>query len=195
MKGAPVRYQTDHKDEARAKLLDAAGRGFRRQGFGGIGVDGLAKEAGVTSGAFYGHFKSKTAAFEAAALAGLEELRDAIATLQAERGDRWAEYFIDFYLGERLGCALDQSCGLQSLTPDVMRAGEGIKTAYEAALARVAEQLAGKLDGATGEERMGKAWSLMALLSGGVTMARSVASPEARDAIARHLGQAARALL
>ncbi|PKA39986.1 TetR/AcrR family transcriptional regulator [Rhizobium sullae] len=190
-----MRYQSDHKEEAKAKLLDAAGRGFRRQGFGGIGVDGLAKEAGVTSGAFYGHFKSKDAAFEAAAVAGLDNLRESIAKLQAEEGDRWTETFIDFYLGELLRCSPDNSCGLQSLTSDVTRSSKDTKTAYGMALESVAQQLADKLEGRTEEEKRRKAWSLMALLSGGVTMARSVASPELQDSIASHLKQAARLLL
>ena len=34
------------REEGRAKVLRGAGRGFRRAGFGGAGVDGLAKEAG-----------------------------------------------------------------------------------------------------------------------------------------------------
>lgn len=190
-----MRYQAEHKQEAKVKLLEAAGRGFRRLGYGGIGVDGLAKEAGVTSGAFYGHFKSKDAAFEKAALAGLEDLRAGIASLQDEQGARWAEAFIAFYLGERLTCGLDASCGLQSLTPDVTRASEAVKASYGAALERVAQQLAKGLQGSTEEARLQKAWALMALLSGGVTMARSVASREARDAIAEHLKQAALGLL
>ena len=190
-----MRYHAEHKQEAKAKLLEAAGRGFRRLGYGGIGVDGLAKEAGVTSGAFYGHFKSKDAAFEAAALAGLEDLRLAIAGLQDEQGAHWAEVFIAFYLGERLTCGLDASCGLQSLTPDVTRASADIKASYGAALERVARQLAKGLHGRTDDARLQKAWALMALLSGGVTMARSVGSREARDSIAAHLKQAALALL
>ncbi|XUM19665.1 TetR/AcrR family transcriptional regulator [Bradyrhizobium oligotrophicum S58] len=190
-----MRYHTEHKQEAKAKLLEAAGRGFRRLGYGGIGVDGLAKEAGVTSGAFYGHFKSKDAAFENAALAGLDELRAGIASLQEELGAHWAEAFIAFYLGERLTCGLDASCGLQSLTPDVTRASETIKASYGAALERVARQMAKGLQGSSEQVRLQKAWALMALLSGGVTMARSVASREARDAIAAHLKQAALALL
>ncbi|WP_374628274.1 TetR/AcrR family transcriptional regulator [Pannonibacter indicus] len=190
-----MRYQADHREEARARLLDAAGRGFRRQGYGGIGVDGLAKEAGVTSGAFYGHFKSKDAAFEAAALEGLNDLREAIAQLQSEQRERWAEAFIDFYLSDRLHCLLDKSCGLQSLTPDVMRSSDGTKAAYGAALERVAQQLADKLEGDTEDARRQKAWSLMALLSGGVTIARSIGSAEAKEAVASQLKKAARALL
>ena len=46
-----MRYGPEHKEAARAKMLGAAARGFRRRGYG-VGVDELAKEAGVTSGAF-----------------------------------------------------------------------------------------------------------------------------------------------
>jgi AcrR family transcriptional regulator len=38
--------------DARMRLVEAAGRGFRTGGFGGAGVDALAKGAGLTSGAF-----------------------------------------------------------------------------------------------------------------------------------------------
>ena len=190
-----MRYQADHKNEARNKLLEAAGRGFRRHGFGGIGVDGLAKEAGVTSGAFYGHFKSKELAFIEIAIAGLNDLRAGIETLQANSGEQWSKVFVDFYLGERLHCSLDSSCGLQSLTPDIMRASDKTKQRYEAALVEVAEQLAIGLQGKTKAARREKAWALMALLSGGVTMARSMASPDLQQQLANQLKHTALAIL
>ncbi|WP_282288716.1 TetR family transcriptional regulator [Pseudomonas sp. PS02302] len=65
-----MRYKPGHREESRAKILDAVGRGFRKHGYGGIGVDGLAKEAGVTSGAVYTHFPSKAAAFKQAGETG-----------------------------------------------------------------------------------------------------------------------------
>ena len=43
------------KQETRKRIINAASRGFRSNGYAGIGVDGIAKEAGVTSGAFYAH--------------------------------------------------------------------------------------------------------------------------------------------
>ena len=94
-----MRYPQGHKEEARARMIAAAGRGFRKHGFGGIGVDGLAKEAKVTSGALYGHFPSKNAAFKEAAIAGLEELHSGVLALRAQYGADWLEPFIDFYLG------------------------------------------------------------------------------------------------
>src|SRR3982751_3533465 len=103
-----MRYGPSHKDEARSRILHAAGRGFRRLGYGGIGVDGLAKEAGVTSGAFYGHFGSKAEAFEAAAIAGLVELHDAIQQLQTTEGGRWLDAFVDFYLTTKRTCEIGE---------------------------------------------------------------------------------------
>jgi TetR/AcrR family transcriptional repressor of nem operon len=84
-----ARYARGHKEESRARIVEAVGRGFRKQGYGGVGVDGLAREAGVTHGAFYGHFRSKAEAFGAAVAEGLRELRQAVEGLRAEHGKGW----------------------------------------------------------------------------------------------------------
>jgi len=47
------------KPDARTKLLDAALRVIRRKGYSATAVDDLCREAGVTKGAFFHHFKSK----------------------------------------------------------------------------------------------------------------------------------------
>ena len=170
-----MRYGPGHKDEARSRMLNAAGRGFRRFGFGGIGVDGLAKEAGVTSGAFYGHFPSKAEAFRAAAVAGLVQLREAIEDLRTREGEEWLATFVDFYMSVRRTCDLSESCALQSLTPEVARADHDTRTAYEAELLRVAEAVAQGLPNGSLVARRKTAWAILAMLSGGVSLARSAA--------------------
>jgi len=168
-----MRYGPDHKEAARKKILSAVGRGFRRHGYDGIGVDGLAKEAGVTSGAFYGHFFSKGDAFEAAALAGLVELRQAVERFRAEEDAGWLGRFVDFYLSTKRTCELGESCALQSLTPEVARAGRSTRVSYEAELLRVVEAMAAGLPGKTPVARRKLAWTLLAALSGGVTLSRA----------------------
>ena len=172
-------------------MIAAAGRGFRRKGFGGIGVDGLAKEAEVTSGAFYGHFPSKEAAFKEAAAAGIEELRAGVESFQMQHGAKWVEAFIDFYLGQKRTCELGESCALQSLTPEVTRSDVEIRAAFQEGLVKVVEQVAEGLDGGTLAERRKRAWSLLAVLSGGVTMARSVADADVSARIAKSVREAA----
>lgn len=189
-----MRYGPGHKQEARARIIAAAGRGFRAHGFGGIGVDGLARQAQVTSGAFYGHFPSKEGAFRDVVLAGIEELRMSVESLQAEQGAGWLEAFVDFYLGQKRLCDLGASCALQSLTPDVQRASPEIRAAFQAEIERLVETIAARLPDGTAGERRGRTLALLSILSGSVTLARSMADPAAGDAVASATRKAALAL-
>ena len=177
-------HRAGQKEESRLKILGGAGRGFRRAGFGGSGVDGLAKEAGVTSGAFYAHFKSKAEAFREVVFVGLEGLIRNVKTKQQELGSRWRAAYIDFYLGERRTCDISESCALQSLSIEVARADDEARSTYEEQLkiiiATVAEGLEGKP-----KHRREEAMTLLALLVGGVTLARAVKDPDLSQEIAQ----------
>ena len=48
-----MRYPSNQKAKAREAILQAGARTLRTNGFNGIGVDGIAASAGVTSGALY----------------------------------------------------------------------------------------------------------------------------------------------
>ena len=55
-----MRYSTDHKQATRQRILEAAGRRFKKQdGIDGAGVAAVMSDAGLTNGAFYAHFMSK----------------------------------------------------------------------------------------------------------------------------------------
>jgi TetR/AcrR family transcriptional repressor of nem operon len=191
-KGSDVsRYAPGHKEQARARILAAVGRGFRKRGYGGIGVDGLAKEASVTSGALYGHFASKEAAFKEAVVTGIDELRAGVEALRAEHGAKWVEVFVDFYLGHRRVCDLSESCALQSLTPEVQRSDVETKAAFEAEMTKVARAVADGLAGTDDADRLQRAWALLAILSGGVTLARAVADPAVSNRIAASIRDSA----
>jgi TetR/AcrR family transcriptional regulator, transcriptional repressor for nem operon len=180
-----MRYNAEHKEETRRRILNAAGHLFRQEGYGGSGIDSLTKAAGVTNGAFYGHFASKRDAFRTAVLVGLEELRMGIAALKAKRGKQWFRAFVDLYLGDKRTCDLGQSCALPSLSPEVMRADAATRRAYEEELRRIIEEVALGLSARRGASRDDTAIVLLALLSGGVTLARAVSDPALSDKIAQ----------
>jgi len=181
------------KEQSRARILESAGRGFRSRGFGGLGVDGLARDAGVTSGAFYAHFKSKADAFREAVSVGLGQLANGIEQMRAQLGQHWREGFIDFYLGNRRTCELADSCALQSLSGEVARAGDEVREVFETELNRIIEAAAAGLEGKP-KTRRDEATALLALLVGGVTLARAVRDPEASRNIAAAVRKAALAL-
>src|SRR3982750_3705986 len=53
------RYGKEHKQATRRRIIEAAGRRFKRDGGDGSGVATLMADAGLTNGAFYAHFASK----------------------------------------------------------------------------------------------------------------------------------------
>ncbi len=179
------------KEESRARILASAGRGFRSRGFGGLGVDGLAKEAGVTSGAFYAHFKSKADAFREAVVVGMADLRTGVARMRETFEGRWKERFIDFYLSDRRVCDLADSCALQSLTGEVARADAGTREAYEVELRKVIDAAAAGMAATSEAGRRAQATALLALLIGGVSLARAVKDPAFSQEIAEAVRQAA----
>lgn len=171
-----MRYSSEHSEQTRQRILDAAGREFRARGFGGVGVDALAKAAGVTSGAFYSHFRSKAEAFRAVTVAGLERLRKGVAHFRGTYGENWLDAFVTYYLSPGHRQEVADSCALPSLSSGVGRADESTRAAYEAELLQVAAAVANGMAGAgegTAAQREA-AWPVLAQLVGGVLLARAV---------------------
>ena len=177
--------------DARERLLAAAGRGFRTGGFGGIGVDGLAREAGMTSGAFYAHFSSKADAFQLAVVDGISFLREGVAKFQARHGPNWRNRFVDFYFGERMKVGIEEACALPTFTPDVARADSSTREAYQAELDLLIETLAAGFGNPPDRER---ACAFLALLSGGASIARAVKDEHVRKEMLAAAGSAAKAI-
>src|SRR5256885_15737010 len=78
------------KEETRERILRAAARAIRKHGYGGVGVADVMKEAGLTHGGIYAHFKSRDARLAAAAeqdgVESSQDLSRAIAAAKAGQG-------------------------------------------------------------------------------------------------------------
>jgi len=173
----------NRKEETRRRLLDAAGRSFRANGFAGIGVDGIAQEAGATSGAFYAHFGSKIGAFDAALAAGLDEVLETLPRLQQQNGAEWLRDFAAYYLGTAHRGDLACGCAMTTLTSEVVRAGEDTHAIYEAKMTRIAAILADGLTGGSEADRLTRAWAIISVLTGGLALARAMHTPGTADSI------------
>jgi AcrR family transcriptional regulator len=160
-------------------------------GFGGVGVDEVARQAGLTSGAFYAHFGSKANAFRIALADGLEFLLHGVERFKTEHGKNWLSPFVDFYLGERLAVELPEACALPTLTTDAARADLETRHAYEEEVTKIAAAVADGIGGRNAEMR---AWALLAILSGGASMARAVTDPVVRGRIVQSVKSAAKAV-
>ena len=182
--------RAEQKLLTRRRIVDAAARGFRSNGFGGMGVDGLAKEAGVTSGAFYVHFDSKSSAFREAVSQGMLELKEGVLHFQAAHANSWWTQFVRFYLGLKRTCDLSESCTLQSLSPEVARSDEASRKAFESGLRDVAATILAGPRSPGAPRDLDAACAALAALVGAVTLGRAVNSAAFSNQIAESTGRA-----
>lgn len=179
------------KQQTRQRLLDAASQNFRRSGYAGVGVDGIAKAAGATSGAFYAHFGSKDGAFDAALDAGLDEVIEGIPEFQMKHGKEWVDAFAEYYLGRRHRENMATGCAMTTLSPEVVRAGPDVHATYEAKMKKIVDLIARRLARGGEEERRARAWALLSTLIGGLTLARAVKTRKGAETIASSVRNAA----
>jgi AcrR family transcriptional regulator len=169
-----MRYPSDHKARARGTLLEAGTRSLKSSGFNGIGVDGLAAAAGVTSGAFYSNFANKEAMLEAVIDAGLGEpfLSDTDSATQAEGRARLLG-FLREYISTDHSLDAAEGCVMPALSADVSRAEPPVKDAYQRKMTALVDRIAGLLDG-DASDRNRRAWSIVALMVGSIVISRGM---------------------
>ena len=162
-----MRYSRDHKDASRQRLIESGGRHAKKHGFNDSGMAALAASAGVTTGALYKHFDGKADLFAALIKAELErtaQMYDAVDPAD----DASVARSLNGYLSIQHVRHPEQGCPLPSLTPEIARADEAVKAAYQTGLLDIHEKLQ-RLT-ASSED----AWTLIAQNVGAVMLARAV---------------------
>lgn len=169
-----MRYPPNQKAKAREALVDAGARTLKTSGFKGIGVDGLAAAAGVTSGAFYSNFPSKEAMLEAVieAFVGEPFVSDTESGSVADGRSRLLS-FLDDYISVEHSASPADGCVMPALSADVSRARPSVKEAYERRIGTLAQRIAGLLEGKR-SDRERRAWSIVALMVGAIAISRGM---------------------
>jgi len=114
------------------RILDAAARAVRRQGYAGVGVAEVMKEAGLTHGGFYAHFKSRDALLAAA----LDHAGAGSAQVLARRIERAhgaglspLRALVEGYLSEAHVAAAELGCPVAALGSEMNRQHEDVLAA------------------------------------------------------------------
>jgi TetR/AcrR family transcriptional repressor of nem operon len=168
-----MRYTKEHKAKAKEAILRSAARVLKRDGFNGIGVDGLAASAQVTSGGFYSNFATKEALLEEVINAELGTMFAGIADADpAERGRRLRE-LIAVYLSDDHREGVADGCVMPSLSADVSRASAPVREAYQRRMTDLVAILAPAMLG-NPQEQQQRAWTAVATIVGAITVARAL---------------------
>src|SRR5690349_25019601 len=90
-----ARYGAEHKRATRHRLIETAGRRLKSDGIDGSGIATLVADAGLTNGAFYGHFSTKD---ELVAAVVTDQLENQVAVIDALATGAGVEAFVREYL-------------------------------------------------------------------------------------------------
>lgn len=176
------RYGADHKQATRRRMIETAGRRFKSDGIDGSGIATLVADAGLTNGAFYGHFSSKD---DLVAAVVTDQLDEQVAQLDSLPASQGVEGFIRDYLSAAHRDDLASGCPSAALLDEIGRCDGAVRHAYTAGARSVIAAIAGHLsaggnDAAHAEER---AIGLVGLLVGSLQLARALDDPELSDRV------------
>lgn len=191
-------YSKEHTAATRARILEAAGRLFRRHGYQATAIDEIMAEAGLTRGGFYAHFRSKEDLFTAVLQEELEftrQLRRAAGDHPDDPGGGALEA-VEYYLNPSHTQKIAGGCTLVATSSDIARASRRTQTAYTEVLKPLVDEFAALADTAPSDAR-GRGLAALATCIGGVSLARAITDRElaeemleaCRQRVVRDLGR------
>jgi TetR/AcrR family transcriptional repressor of nem operon len=174
-----MRYGKDHKQATRERIVEAAGRRFKQDGIDGAGVAAVMSDAGLTNGAFYGHFTSKE---DLVANVLADQLRAQRHSFDAQAPNRAGlEAFIRSYLSPRHRDQCADGCPSAALLDEIARRPTATKQVFTDELTRSMDDIASRLDPTDAEAARTDALALFGLMVGTLQLARALTDRDLSD--------------
>ena len=180
MSTQPSRRETTHE-----RIVEVAARALRRNGYAGVGVADVMKQAGLTHGGFYAHFASRDAllaeAIERAGRDSAEAMGKRISNRQA-RGQSALRALVESYVSERHLTEVDDGCVVAAVGSEMHRQSDELLTASAQRVRGLVALVQRALpEGGTHEQAM----AIAAAMVGSVQLARTLgANAEGRALLA-----------
>ena len=167
-----MRYDKDHKQATRQRILEAAGRRFKQDGIDGTGVAAVMSDAGLTNGAFYGHFVSKE---DLVANVLADQLRTQRHRFDAQPSDRAGlEAIIRDYLSPQHRDQCADGCPSAALLDEIARRPATTKQVFADELLDTADDIAARLDPTDPDGARTNALALFGMMIGTLQLARAL---------------------
>lgn len=180
------------KEETRERILRAAARAIRKHGYEGVGVADVMKEAGLTHGGFYAHFKSRDALLAAAAeQEGVESSEYLSRAIAAATPGQELMALVDAYLSDGHVAAPEQGCAIAAAGTEVPRQQADVRRVARRRIKDIIGLIERQFPEWGKRAAHDKAMAIAATLVGSVVLARAVDDAQ----LSRSIRKAARELV
>jgi TetR/AcrR family transcriptional regulator, transcriptional repressor for nem operon len=176
-----VRYGKQHKQATRRRIIQTAGRRFKRDGIDGAGIATLMADAGLTNGAFYAHFASKEELVATAVTDQLRAQRESLSVLAPGRAG--VEQYVRAYLSVEHRDNPDDGCPSAALLDEIGRCPDAVKRAYTDGMLVVIDDIAARLAPDDPPLARAKALSVFAMMVGTLQLSRALADSQLADEV------------
>jgi TetR/AcrR family transcriptional regulator, transcriptional repressor for nem operon len=170
-----ARYSSEHKEATRRRIVEAAGRRFKRDGIDGSGIATLMADAGLTNG----HFDAKD---DLVATTVADQLREQRETYWQQPG-AGVEQLVREYLSVRHRDDLEHGCPSAALLDEIGRCPAATKRAYTDGVLAIADEIAARLAPDNPEAARATTLSLFAQLIGTLQLSRALADRQLADEV------------
>ena len=176
-----VRYGKQHKEATRRRIIEAAGRRFKRDGIDGSGLATLMADAGLTNGAFYSHFASKEDLVATAVADQLREQRERFSALAPGRAG--VEQYVREYLSIQHRDHPGEGCPSAALLDEIGRCTGAVKQAYTDGLLAIIDDISARLAPDNPQSARVQTLSVFAMMIGTLQLSRALADRELADQV------------
>ena len=176
-----MRYDKEHKDQTRQRIVETAAFRFREHGIESEGVKSLMAAAGLTNGAFYNHFESKEDLAREAVTAALKER---VARLQ-----QWIDSgeglggLIHSYFSIRHRDNPGLGCPSSAVAAEVARHSQPVREAYTVGVNEFLVLAATQWPALSPAEARARAIALYGLMAGAMQVARATNDPAVSEEV------------
>lgn len=202
--------RTARKEKSHERILAAAASKLRAGGLGGITVDGVMRDAGMTVGGFYAHFSNRETLIAEALRASLDEATERLESFaRGKRGSGWLLSVARVYLSPAHRDNPESGCPLPASLGEISRSGKIIRDALAGKIMQLQETISrhlkeaqasesqiesnseGKVERKSKIKRKGavdgkserEALAMLSLMVGGMALARALRGSPLSDAV------------
>ncbi len=179
-----MRYQPEHKLEIHQKIVKDASRRIRTEGLTGAAVSAVMRDAGLTHGGFYKHFKSKDELLIESLGESFREIADHLvhAAEQSQSKEPW-KAIVKTYLSPEYCDHAERGCPLTTLAPELARVDKKMRGQIFAELVNYRDRMIPFMPGRRTADKERAFFQIFSTMIGAIEIARMLPGPEMREKV------------
>jgi TetR/AcrR family transcriptional regulator, transcriptional repressor for nem operon len=179
-----MRYRPEHKFETHQKIVIDASQRVRAEGLNGVAVAAVMRDAGLTHGGFYKHFRSKDELLVESLKEGFREIIDTLvrAAEQSPPGEAW-KAIVKTYLRPEMCEHPEHGCPLATLAPELARVEKKMKPQIVAELVNYKNRMLPFMPGRRTVDKEHAFFAIFSTMIGAVEIARMLPHPAIREKV------------